>query len=491
MKIANEDNIKLDIVSLENRINSNVVVINNYNKKLESDFSDEKFGNLSTNFNKYIFSKKNGINETKLMIKELSSNKKSLNVIENNYEKIDMLIEQTERILQDKLNETNNNSKPSDTQINDKIDEYNNELIIINKEIDYEKENKDIRLNLLEKKCEVYNKLFTLYKTYIMDNMKHKIISELNIQLEKYMTIKKLQDDNKLINKNNIELDNEIDKLYNSINNSINDLNNLDNIPEKQVINKFMTEKTGIMHNKDKMIMMNDELSDIINSKKVLLTDNNIIEKDDTISLADYNKSLEDINIKITDLTVKLNSYNNLRLLYETYTNDLIELTKKNRLYKFLYDFTARDGISLLMLNNWLPVITAKINNIIEPYINKKIHLVLTNDLITMISYKSNNFDEVKSLLLYGGMEAFILDIAFKIVLSQLAILPKSNLLIIDEGISVLDKTHITNISFLFNFLKFYYNNILVISHLHDIKSDIDILLNITVNNKQSRIFYN
>ena len=169
----------------------------------------------------------------------------------------------------------------------------------------------------------------------------------------------------------------------------------------------------------------------------------------------------------------------------------MIESESKLKLYKFLYNFTGRDGISLLMLNNWLPIITTKINTIIEPYISKKIHLILNNELITMISYKSNNFDEVRSLLLYGGMEAFILDIAFKIVLSQLAILPKSNLLIIDEGISVLDKDHISNISILFNFLKFYYNNVFVISHLHDIKSDIDILLNITINNKQSRIIYN
>jgi hypothetical protein len=42
-----------------------------------------------------------------------------------------------------------------------------------------------------------------------------------------------------------------------------------------------------------------------------------------------------------------------------------------------------------------------------------------------------------------GGMEMFIINIAFKIALASVSILPKNKMLIIDEGVSVLDKHHL------------------------------------------------
>ena len=70
----------------------------------------------------------------------------------------------------------------------------------------------------------------------------------------------------------------------------------------------------------------------------------------------------------------------------------------------------------------------------------------------------------------FGGMESFIIDLVLKITFSKFGNLPRCNFFIIDEGISVLDQEKIYNISSLFNFLLNMTPNLLLISHIPQIK---------------------
>ena len=67
-------------------------------------------------------------------------------------------------------------------------------------------------------------------------------------------------------------------------------------------------------------------------------------------------------------------------------------------------------------------------------------------------------------------MEHFIVNISLKITLAKLSVLPKCGLLIIDEGVSVLDKEHIDRFHIIANFLKTNYKNVIIISHIDAIK---------------------
>lgn len=91
--------------------------------------------------------------------------------------------------------------------------------------------------------------------------------------------------------------------------------------------------------------------------------------------------------------------------------------------------------------------------------------------------YKDNNCINTS-----GGMESFIIDLAFKIVITRIAYLPKPNIFFIDEGISVLDSDHIANINVLLNFLRIYYSHIFLISHISSVKDFVDYNLHITKN---------
>jgi DNA repair exonuclease SbcCD ATPase subunit len=88
-----------------------------------------------------------------------------------------------------------------------------------------------------------------------------------------------------------------------------------------------------------------------------------------------------------------------------------------------------------------------------------------------------------------GGMETFITELAFKIAISYIAVLPKSNILFIDEGISVLDKNNIDNIYCIIEFLKIHYNNIYLITHIDKVKEHFD--REIIINKKNNKSYVN
>jgi ABC-type iron transport system FetAB ATPase subunit len=60
--------------------------------------------------------------------------------------------------------------------------------------------------------------------------------------------------------------------------------------------------------------------------------------------------------------------------------------------------------------------------------------------------------------------------------------------LFLDENISVMDKEHIENINIIYDFLKKYYKNIIIITHIEDAKRHIDEEIKIIKKNKNSYV---
>ncbi len=146
----------------------------------------------------------------------------------------------------------------------------------------------------------------------------------------------------------------------------------------------------------------------------------------------------------------------------------------------------GKDGIPLKILNAYLQPITDSINSIIAPFIPRKIKLHINNDDLILDSFTSS--DSTKSVFIHGGMESFILDIAFKITLSNFAKLPKCNILFLDEGISAFDNERLSNIDMLFNFINRYFSKTILITHIDSIKDNIQEKINIIKDEQYSKI---
>jgi DNA repair exonuclease SbcCD ATPase subunit len=210
---------------------------------------------------------------------------------------------------------------------------------------------------------------------------------------------------------------------------------------------------------------------------------------------------LNKIENKINKLDFKLTKYNRIHnnYLYELGINNeqfkqynIINAnyniySKKHNIYNALKKATHINGIPSSIIHSHLLDIEQKVNNLISQFIDKKINVILDGtNIIVRILDPSNNIINI-----LGGMEMFIINIAFKIALASVSILPKNKMLIIDEGVSVLDKQHIEQFDKIALFLNSNYNHVILISHIDSLKDFITHFIHIFKNKeKLSQINY-
>jgi DNA repair exonuclease SbcCD ATPase subunit len=154
---------------------------------------------------------------------------------------------------------------------------------------------------------------------------------------------------------------------------------------------------------------------------------------------------------------------------------------------------TGSNGLQLYLLSEYLDKISNRLNTILEPFIQKSISLTLDKDNVIM-NISSND----KQIYTLSGMESFMLDISFIIIINEISQKPKSNIMFIDESISVLDKNRLENINELLLFLKQYFNQVFMITHMKQVKNQIDYYLEINkfdkyslINNSENVIIFN
>jgi exonuclease SbcC len=314
-----------------------------------------------------------------------------------------------------------------------------------------------------------------------------------------------------------IELDNLIIKTENEINGINNPLKNKKEQYENILFNITELENRYTLLNSMYDILLKNE--DIINHNKILdykicgikkkqrnnvdikklkefvitsnekiriLTNNmlikNVLEKD-IKELKDLNEEYKGLCINIVKLENKLETNKNTIEKYEKNKENLKILELNKLKYEYYRDVLDKDGISLYIVRHYLKTITDGINEIIGGIINKRVEIYEENEKIMIDIWGNEN-----KVVTLGGMETFILDIAFKIVLSRISEISEGNLIIIDEGISALDREHISNIEELFVFLNKYYEKIFLMSHIEEIKDKVNNKIYIKKNEEYSQI---
>jgi len=398
------------------------------------------------------------------------------------------------------------------------ISNLNNKIDIINKNIDaYYNIKHDIETNnVLQDKIEL------LYDT--VDNIKNDLF---DITINDIDDIKSLLD----LFKNNIDYNNDlIDKARCNIdiivsnNNILSDIKNIDdqiNHCKKQLDDINDPNNINILNfkNLQEKILLNGKynaninaISDEINNIKQLIDTNtskriqiynNIKLYNDSKIHIDHNN---DINKKILllkdqiklitqdikDITNKnlvcMNDKDNLSKLIcniEKTNSELDVIKTEINIYELLSKLTSRDGVQLFLLSESLQNITNKVNNILEPFINKTIKMSMNGDTIDL-TIISKNGSVINTI---SGMESFMLDLVFKIIIGQISVIPKSNIIFMDESISVLDSNRMASIEELFAFLRQYYNTVFLITHMKQVNNHINHSLDIVRYNGHSLIF--
>ena len=164
-------------------------------------------------------------------------------------------------------------------------------------------------------------------------------------------------------------------------------------------------------------------------------------------------------------------------------------LIKQWRIYDLFMNAVCKKGIPLQIITSQLPAINNEISKILQGVVGFTVELEAEQNSNAMDIYI--NYGDSKRVIECGsGMEKLISSMAIRVALINVSSLPKSDILIIDEGFGALDEMNIEACNRLLKSLKKWFKNILIISHVDAVKDTVDNMLDITIKEKNARVTY-
>ena len=238
---------------------------------------------------------------------------------------------------------------------------------------------------------------------------------------------------------------------------------------------KIMTLESGIKkleESRDKFEKMKDDIkaNEDIESAITHLTES---KKSST-------KESEAIQARLTQLNRNIGADHGILNKLNEQFSQLSDLKELCSAYEHYIRVMGKDGIPYQVLTQKLPLINEEINKILSNVADFSVfleHDVEEQSIRFFIQY-----GQYKSRLLElgSGAEKFLASIAIRNALLNISILPKTNMLIIDEGFGKLDPKNLESIQKMFEYLRTVFDHIIVISHLDTMKDMVDSIIEIT-----------
>ena len=180
---------------------------------------------------------------------------------------------------------------------------------------------------------------------------------------------------------------------------------------------------------------------------------------------------------------VNLSNLKKEKSRYATIKNEL-------KLYDMLLQAVSKKGIPRQIISSQLPLINIEISKILQAITGFTVELEADADSNAMDIY-INYGDSKRIIELASGMEKMMASLVIRVALINISSLPKTNMLIIDEGFGALDETNIAACNTLLDSLKKWFRNIIIISHIDAVKDSVDNVIDISSAGNNSLVRYN
>ena len=195
---------------------------------------------------------------------------------------------------------------------------------------------------------------------------------------------------------------------------------------------------------------------------------------------------IDELNNNINDTTSLAASHNaSIRVCTDGIAK-LHSLESNIRLYEYYLDAISRDGVPYQLIERALPQLETEINNILGQVVD--FNIVLNTDGKNINAYIVYDTDNYWPIELISGMERFITSIAIRVALVTLSSLPRTNFLIIDEGLGNLDSSMLNSIGLMFDYLKSQFQFIWLISHIDVSRDVVDHIIELSKEGEFSKI---
>ena len=215
------------------------------------------------------------------------------------------------------------------------------------------------------------------------------------------------------------------------------------------------------------------------------------------------NTEVVSIRTKIEDLSKLIKESDDLRISLATQSGKLLSdseklekervardtLLREMKIYEIITGAFSKKGIPLIITRSQIPVINAEISKILHGIVDFDVELENDDDSDASEIY-INYGDSRRVIELCSGMEKTIASIALRVALVNVSSMAKCDMFIIDEGFGTLDDAGVEACNRLLTSLKKFFRLILVITHVDGIKDVADHILEITKNEKDSRMVF-
>lgn len=222
--------------------------------------------------------------------------------------------------------------------------------------------------------------------------------------------------------------------------------------------------------------------------RKLIYLQNKAIQ--DQIKLEEEERQLSDLYHKRQDWELHEEYRQSKKINIKAKEIKINELTDQLNLLKTYSDLVAKDKIPFQILKTRIEHLNNHMNDFLKSFANFTIDInskiAGSTEKLDIIIKKGELNLSAKDL---SGYETFILNMAFKYILSKFNLVNKISLLFIDEGLDCIDAENFQKLPILFERLSQFYEKVILISHIPEIKDLAQSSIKIErVNNISSRI---
>lgn len=286
--------------------------------------------------------------------------------------------------------------------------------------------------------------------------------SEINVeQVEKSLKVAKhtLASYEAILEANN--LDKESVKEYYSLLSSSNskaqsiELHEKDLVNQKQKLELLEQQLLVLINNEDKIkeqALLEDKIEDL--EMEIRQIEKEVVQKQSELALIAKEKQ------RHLDCIAE----------YEAKEKELRESEDKANLLTLYKQGMHRTGIPALILKQQIPLINQTLQNYTEELFDFKIEFSYNDETLDIEFYYPTQKGVKRDVTQASGMEGTVINLVIRAALSEVTLLPKPSLLMLDEIFNTLDEANLEKLKDCLKRLKDNYQNIVLISHLEDIK---------------------
>lgn len=183
---------------------------------------------------------------------------------------------------------------------------------------------------------------------------------------------------------------------------------------------------------------------------------------------------------EIEGLLISVGALANIRNSLDQELRKIDEVQGRVQVHELLADMTGKTGLPLRILSLVLPAINSEIEKILGGVVKFNVFFEHDPDDQTVSLYIRYGDYRSRPLSLGSGAEKFIASLAIRVALLSVSSLPKTDILIVDEGFGKLDPEYLESVQRMFEYLRDAFGTVFLVSHVDSMRDMVDHSLEIT-----------